>query len=92
MPLGESRWQTKSIESKLETSFHKTMPLQSVHSVSVLPISGLSTPMKGPKVMEENGNRWQTMNLIEEIKRIVSGEGVTDRMKVGQLRRLLGLQ
>lgn len=50
----------------------------------------LSTPMKGPKV--EEGNRWQTMTLIEEIRRIVSGEGVSDRTKVSKLRRLLGLQ
>lgn len=68
------------------------MPPHSLHTVSVLPITGLSTPMKGPKVCEDTGNRWQTMSLIEEIKRIVSGEGVTDRTKVGQLRRLLGLQ
>lgn len=32
------------------------------------------------------------MSLIEEIKRIVAVEGTTDRIKVGQLRRLLGLQ
>lgn len=46
--------------------------------------------MKGSKT--EEGNRWQTMTLIEEIRRIVSGEGVSDRTKVSQLRRLLGLQ
>jgi hypothetical protein len=31
------------------------------------------------------------MGLIEEIKRIVSTEDITDRRKVGQLRQLLGL-
>ena len=32
------------------------------------------------------------MNMIEEIKRIVTVEGVTDRVKVNQLRHMLGLQ
>ena len=32
------------------------------------------------------------MNIIEEIKRIVTVEGVTDRVKVSQLRHMLGLQ
>jgi len=36
--------------------------------------------------------RWQTTNTIEEIKRIVTGEGVPDRLKVDQLRNLLGLK
>ena len=36
--------------------------------------------------------RWQTLNLIEEIKKIVSSGAATDRVKVGQLRRLLDLQ
>ena len=31
------------------------------------------------------------MNMIEEIKRIVTSEGVSDRLKVGQLRQMLGL-
>ena len=31
------------------------------------------------------------MNMIEEIKRIVASEGVSDRLKVGQLRQMLGL-
>ena len=45
------------------------------------------------KLPEEGGNmRWQTMNTIEEIKRIVTGEGVSDRVKVDQLRNLLGLK
>ena len=53
----------------------------------------LSTPMKHSKMVDEGGKiRWQTMNMIEEIKRIVAVEGVTDRIKVEQLRHMLGLQ
>jgi hypothetical protein len=36
-------------------------------------VNPLSTPMKNPKGTEEGGKiRWQTMNMIEEIKRIVT--------------------
>ena len=52
----------------------------------------MSTPMKPSKVPEEGKMRWQTMNMIEEIKRIVTIEGVSDKVKVGQLRHMLGLQ
>lgn len=76
--LSDSHRQPKAPENKVEPAFGKPINL------------ALSTPMKGSKT--EEGNRWQTMTLIEEIRRIVSGEGVSDRTKVSQLRRLLGLQ
>lgn len=48
------------------------------------------TPMKS-KGGDEGKMRWQTLHLIEQIKKIVSSDGATDRAKVGQLRRLLDL-
>lgn len=59
---------------------------------SMMLMNPMSTPVKGSKFLEEGKSRWQSMSLIEEIKRIVAVEGTTDRIKVGQLRRLLGLQ
>jgi hypothetical protein len=48
--------------------------------------------VKGPsQFLQEGKSRWQSMGLIEEIKRIVGMEG-SDREKVRQLRQLLGLQ
>ncbi len=50
------------------------------------------TPMKNKSSDEGGKMRWQTLHLIEEIKKIVSSDAATDRAKVGQLRRLLDLQ
>jgi hypothetical protein len=53
----------------------------------------LSTPMKGAKMMMEEGDRFRcnSMSLIEEIKRIVVIEGVSDKLKVKELQKMLGL-
>lgn len=53
----------------------------------------MNTPLKGYKSFDENGKmRNQSMNLIDEIKKIVTSESQTDRVKVGCLKRILGLQ
>lgn len=56
-------------------------------------LNPLSTPVKGSsQFLQEGKSRWQSMSLIEEIKRIVGAEAGSDRLKVRQLRQLLGLQ
>jgi hypothetical protein len=84
--ISDGKWSVKQPESRADSTFGKT-PLG-----PLMPINPLSTPMKGPKLSEEGGKiRWQTMNTIEEIKRIVTVERKPDRLKVEQLKDLLGL-
>lgn len=49
----------------------------------------LVTPVKC-KQLEENKVRMQSMTMIEQIKKIVTEES-SDRVKVSQLKQLLGL-
>lgn len=70
----------------------KPDPVSSFSMASTI-LNPLSTPIKGScQFLQEGKSRWQSMSLIEEIKRIVSAEGGSDREKVRQLRQLLGLQ
>jgi hypothetical protein len=81
-----SRWQTRTIENKPEMSYNK--PTTSI----MISNNPMLTPMKNKSSDEGGKMRWQTLHLIEEIKKIVSSDAATDRAKVGQLRRLLDLQ
>ncbi len=81
----EHWWPSKAQELKPD-------PLSSFSLPSTI-LNPLSTPIKGScQFLQEGKSRWQSMSLIEEIKRIVSAEGGSDREKVRQLRQLLGLQ
>ena len=89
-PTKESKehwWPSKGELKDPASSF--SLPTASSFSLATNP---LSTPVKGPsQFLQEGKSRWQSMGLIEEIKRIVGTEG-SDREKVRQLRQLLGLQ
>lgn len=58
------KW-TKSFDNKSEIA-------QSYYQLPPIITPPLSTPVKESKFLEEGKSRWQSMSLIEEIKKIVA--------------------